>query len=154
MALTPEVDQPTPQVDQPAETTNGDSEADSQQHQTKESGIVVIPPQPVPAEVREYLFGEPNDTMVCVGQCVFPTLLYTGSTVSTISLAGLEFMEQAILHQIKGILHIECADGLNLPYLGYTQTAVKIPGIEEVEQEVVLLVVHQVQQGSATPAGY
>ena len=121
MELTPEVDQLTPQVDQPTETMNGDSEADSQQHQTKESGIVVIPPQPVPAEVREYLFGEPNDTMVCVGQCVFPTLLDTGSTVSTISLAGLEFMEQAILHQIEDILHIECADGLNLPYLGYTR---------------------------------
>ena len=111
----------------------------------------MIPPQPVPAEVREYLFGEPNDTMVCVGQCVFPTLLDTGSTVSTISLAGLEFMEQAILYQIEDILHIECADGLNLPYLGYTQTAVKIPGIEEVEQEVVLLVVPNTRFNKAVP---
>ena len=52
----------------------------------------------------------------------------TGSTVSTISL----------LHVI---LHIDCTDGLNLPYLGYTQTSVKLLGIEEVEQEVVLFVV-------------
>ena len=50
-------------------------------------------------------------------------------------------MEYATLHQIEDNLHIECADGVNPPYLGYTQTSVKIPGIEEVEWEVVILVV-------------
>ena len=60
-------------------------------------------------------------------------------------------MKQATLHHIENILHIECADGLNLPYLGYTQTSVRIPGIEEVEQEVVLLVVPNTRFNKAVP---
>ena len=96
------------------------------------------------------MFGDPNDTMVRIGQCVFPTLLDTGSTVSTISLAGLQFMENPTLHQITDFLHIECADGLNLPYLGYTQTTIRIPGID-VEEGVVLLVVPNTRYNKSVP---
>lgn len=45
------------------------------------------------------------------------------------------------LYPIKDILQIECADGEMLPYIGYTEADIMVPGLCDKGQGTILLVV-------------
>lgn len=58
-------------------------------------------------------------------------LLDTGSTISTVSQLYFEEHMQSPMMKIETLLDIECANGQQLPYLGYTETCFQIPGISQ-----------------------
>ena len=97
------------------------------------------------------LLGEPNEAMVSVGGKMFPALLDTGSTASTISQDGFDFLDEQVLNPIEDVLRIECADGQLLPYLGYIEVAVDVPGCEGETENVLLLVVPNTPYNTNVP---
>ena len=75
------------------------------------------------------LLGAPNEVTVIVDGTTTKGLLDTGSTVSTISES---FYRQNLsttpMESLTYLLNIECADGKQLPYLGYIETDLQLPG--------------------------
>ena len=73
------------------------------------------------------LLGCVNEVEVAIGNTATQTLLDTGSCVSLISES---FYKQHLsandILPVGSILNIECADGQNLPYLGYIETELSI----------------------------
>lgn len=71
-------------------------------------------------------------------------MLDTGATVSTISE---EFYRKQLhdveLHSIEDAIHIECADGQNMPYIGYVcanLTPLGIPTLDKLHDCLFLVV--------------
>lgn len=77
-------------------------------------------------------------------------LLDTGSTVSTVSQSFFNQYIQTPLMDITTLLDIECADGQQLPYLGYTETCIQIPGHHQ-EYPCILLVIPDSRYNKQVP---
>ena len=69
---------------------------------------------------EQTLIGKPNKITVAINNVQCKALLDMGATVSTICE---EFYKKQLygveLHSIEDAIHIECADGQSMPYLGY-----------------------------------
>jgi hypothetical protein len=66
------------------------------------------------------LLGSPNEVTMKVNGIAASALLDTGSTVSTVSESFyLQYLANQPIQTLNHILHIECADGEEMPYLGY-----------------------------------
>ena len=78
-------------------------------------------------QIPSDLMGDPNvaTVLICDQEC--QALLDTGSTVSTISKTFFDLFENAPLFSLDSVLHIECADGESLPYMGCTELVLGIP---------------------------
>lgn len=83
---------------------------------------------------------------------VASALLDTGSSVSTVSedffKTRLNHLE---LHDIGGLLTVECADGKPLPYLGFVKADLTVPQLTPTAQPCLLLVVPDTQYSKTTP---
>ena len=81
------------------------------------------------------LIGNATEVTIKIEEAECKALLDTGSTVSTINEAFYyDHLQHLALHPIKTILHIECADGNNLPYSGYIEGNITTqiePSLEE-----------------------
>ena len=80
-------------------------------------------------------------------------LLDTGATVSTISA---NFYDQNLshieIHPLDEVLHIECADGQNMPYLGYISVSIKSYGApHHVLEECLFLIVPNSNYNARVP---
>lgn len=80
-------------------------------------------------------------------------LLDTGATVSTISA---DFYDQYLshieIHPLDEVLHIECADGQNMPYSGYISVSIKPYGTpHHVLDECLLLIVPKSNYNARVP---
>ena len=100
------------------------------------------------------IFGEVNEANLEINNVSTRALLDTGSCVSILSKS---FYDQHLSHiEIKPldkILHIECADGNALPYLGYIEVCItKVEGIPELTSlACIFLVVPETNYNSETP---
>ena len=100
------------------------------------------------------IFGEVNEANLEINNVSTRALLDTGSCVSILSKS---FYDQHLSHiEIKPldkILHIECADGNALPYLGYIEVSItKVEGIPELTSlACIFLVVPETNYNSETP---
>ena len=66
------------------------------------------------------IFGEVNEANIEINHIRTTALLDTGSCVSIISKAFYdENFSQINIQPLNEIIHIECADGNTLPYVGY-----------------------------------
>ena len=83
--------------------------------------------------------GKPTETLVYIGGLLTPVLLDTGSTVTTISENYYREHLTTPLHKLETLLDIECADGQQLPYLGYTEIEIQLPGQEQKNQCITLV---------------
>ena len=85
----------------------------------------------------------PNEAELDINGIKTKALLDTGSCVSVISVSFVkENLPQATLQKIERILNIECADGSQLPYLGYIEADIKIPyGVSGSNEKRCLLLV-------------
>ena len=124
------------------ETTNIEGQIASVQVEGPKSDSVDNPPD---------LFGAPNETNINLNSNVYKSLLDTGSTVSTVSLKCHSQMKDSVLYPLADMLHIECADGQDLPYFGYTEAVLQIPGIEDSTRNVLLLVVPDAPYNAKVP---
>ena len=83
------------------------------------------------------LVGEANKSVVIVEA---RALLDSGSQLSAISLAWVKKLNLKP-QQLQSILHIEGSGGLNVPYLGYVETCLRIPEIKAFDNDILLLFV-------------
>ena len=99
------------------------------------------------------MFGKPTESEIILEGKRIPALLDTGSTVSTISeLYYKEHLESSIpLHTLDSILEIECAGGTDLPYSGYIEVNVKVPGDSNICSRHVMLVVPESRYNFQVP---
>jgi hypothetical protein len=66
------------------------------------------------------LLESPNEVTIKVNGITASALLDTGSTVSTVSESFyLQYLAKQSIQTLDRILHIECANGEEMPYLGY-----------------------------------
>ncbi|VDH97528.1 Hypothetical predicted protein [Mytilus galloprovincialis] len=76
----------------------------------------------------EGLLGSPNEVTVVINGFQAAALLDTGSTVSTVSQSfHRQYLADSPIQTLNQILNIECADGQNMPYLGYISAALQLP---------------------------
>lgn len=85
------------------------------------------------------LVGKPKETTVFLDSVECKSLLDTGSCISCI---GQSFYEEHLSHlpllPITDILNVECADGKQLPYLGYIKTTMTSSGIPQCAEQFCL----------------
>jgi hypothetical protein len=74
------------------------------------------------------LIGKPTETEIYIDGSLTSALLDTGSTVSTVSENYYREHISSPLHTLDTLLDIECADGLQLPSIGYTEIQFQLPG--------------------------
>ena len=75
------------------------------------------------------LVGEANETMVVVEDQEARALIDSGSQLSAISLAWVKKLKLEP-QQLQSILQIEGSGGLDVPYLDYVETCLRIPKIK------------------------
>lgn len=99
------------------------------------------------------LVGEVNETMININGKEVKSLLDTGSCVSTCSEQFYhDYFSDIELKPLKNLLKVECADGSELPYLGFIEVNILPIGIVDAhEQTCLLLVVPNTNFNSNTP---
>ena len=100
------------------------------------------------------LIGNPNEADVIVNGVFSHSLLDTRSCVSVVSKSFVEKNLSGIaIQDIGQILRIECADGKELPYMGYVEVDLEIPsGIPGFDpKNSVLLVIPDIPYSDKTP---
>ncbi|XP_053372981.1 uncharacterized protein LOC123532109 [Mercenaria mercenaria] len=100
------------------------------------------------------LFGSTNEANITINGHLTSSLLDTGSSCSLIAESFYKnHLTDIELQPLKEILHIECADGSKLPYLGYIQADINIPnGLPKSQDHTCLfLVVPDTNYSSRTP---
>ena len=90
-----------------------------------------------PSTDESTLIGTANEVSVEVNGVGVKALIDTGSTVSTISRSFCkEQFPDIEIKSLDTVIPIECADGQLLPYDGYVELHLKVPGIRNVSSAV------------------
>lgn len=97
------------------------------------------------------LVGSANEVEVKVEGLITTALLDTGSTVSSVSESFYDgYLTHLDIQPLEQLLHVECADGQPLPYLGYVEVNIVFSGLCG-EQCCLLLVVPRSNYNSQVP---
>ena len=94
--------------------------------------------------------GEVNESTVIVEDQEARALLDSGSPLSAISWAWVKKLNLKP-QQLQSILEIEGSGGLDVPYLGYVETHLKIPEIKAFDHDVLLLIMPDSVHTQHTP---
>ena len=100
------------------------------------------------------LYGTPTETNILLNGKEISALLDTGSTVSTISESyySKHLASTILLKSFDNILDIECAGGTPLPYKGYIEANIKMPGDTNTTCQHVMLFVPDSRYSQHIPA--
>ena len=93
--------------------------------------------------------GEVNETTVLVEGQEARALIDYGSQLSSISLAWVKKLN--LNPQLWSVLQIEGSRGLDVPYLGYVETCLRIPEVKAFDNDVLLLIVPDSAHTMHTP---
>ena len=96
------------------------------------------------------LVGEVNETTVIVEGQEARALIDSGSQLSVISLIWVKKLNLK-QQQLQSILQIEGSGGLEVPYLGYVETCLRIPKIKAFDNDILLLIVPDSVHTMCTP---
>ena len=96
------------------------------------------------------LVGEVNETTVMLEGQEARALIDSGSQLSAISLAWIKKLNLKP-QQLQFILQIESSGGLDVPYLGYVETHLRMPEIKAFDHDVLLLIVPDSAHTQHTP---
>lgn len=99
------------------------------------------------------MVGDANECEVILEDIACRALLDTGSTISTVSQKFYQSqLHNLPLHPIEDFLHIECAGGQSLQYMGYIEADVCVPELDMHEgKPLILLVVADTQYNAKVP---
>ena len=78
------------------------------------------------------------------------TLIDSGSQLSSISLGWVKKLKLN-LQQFHSVLQIEGSGGLEVPYLGYVETHLRVPEVKDFDTDVLLLTVPDSAHTTHTP---
>lgn len=104
---------------------------------TTVKGRTVVDDEPSPTKI-ETLVGETNEDDVIINDVCCKGLLDTGSTVSLIGYSFFKRLNLELL-PLQNIIHIECAGGETLKYIGYVEVEMSVPSIEGLEKMCVVI---------------
>ena len=96
------------------------------------------------------LVGEANESVVIVEGKEARTLLDSGFQLLAISLAWVKELNLKP-QQLQSILQIEGLGGLDVPYLGYVETCLRIPEIKAFDNDILLLIIPDSAHTHHTP---
>lgn len=92
--------------------------------------------RPQSRKIRGDLVGSASEVYIVLEGQTVKALLDTGSTVSTLSLTFYnQYLKHLPLQSITNLIHIECADGQPLPYIGYIEASVEGKGVPTRREE-------------------
>ena len=96
------------------------------------------------------LIGEPNETSVIIENTKVKGLVDSGAQVSSIldrfvKLLGLRVMK------LESLLELEPTGGGSVPYNGYVELQMRIPGIETFDLDVLMLVIPESEYSKRVP---
>ena len=86
------------------------------------------------------LIGEANEATVKLENQKFKALIDSGSMVSQITLSLAKWLQLKI-HQLKTLIPMEGAGGVEVHYIGYIEACLKIPEVSAFEEDCLFLVV-------------
>ena len=93
-----------------------------------ETNDVPVPPNPQ-SEVLGRLIGDPNECVARVENQRCKCLLDTGSQVTTLSYNFYkQYLPRVKLNDIENLVRVEAANGTTIPYLGYIEAELHLPG--------------------------
>ena len=96
------------------------------------------------------LIGEPSENKVKLEGQKFNALVDSGSMVSQITIALAKALQLEI-KQLKTLIPMEGAGGINVPYLGYVEATLDIPEVEAFNEDCLFLVVSDHTYGKRVP---
>ena len=96
------------------------------------------------------LIGEANEATVKLENQKFEALIDSGSMVSQITLSLAKHLQLKI-HQLKTLIPMEGAGGVEVPYIGYVEACLKIPEVSAFEENCLFLVVPDHRYGYRVP---
>ena len=96
------------------------------------------------------MWGEANESIVILEGQEARALLDSGSQLSTISFKWVKKLKLKP-QQLQSILQTDGSGGLEVPYLGYVEVHLKIPGIKACDLDVLLLIVPDSAHTQYTP---
>lgn len=105
-------------------------------------------------EISPHMVGEVNEAAILLNGHDTTALLDTGSCVSIVAETFYrEHLGNTELKPLQDILHVECADGQSLPYLGYIEVELSVPeGVSGLRpKDCLLLVTPDTRYSAKTP---
>ena len=85
------------------------------------------------------LIGPRNEVEVIVNDEQVIALVDSGAQISTVSMAFVECHGLPIW-QLQQLLDFEGFRGVDVPYIGYTQLRLKIPGIKDYDRDILVFI--------------
>ena len=96
------------------------------------------------------LIGEANESKILIENREHKALIDSGTQVSSISKTTVEKLGLKI-QNLQTLLGLEGAHRGEVPYLGYTELQLQIPGVSGLMQDVLMLVVLDMNYNSVVP---
>ena len=96
------------------------------------------------------LIGEANEATVKLENQKFKALIDSGSMVSQITLSLAKRLQLKI-QQLKTLILMEGAGGIEVPYIGYIEACLKIPEVSAIKEDCLFLVVPDHRYGYRVP---
>ena len=96
------------------------------------------------------LIGEPNEAIVKIEGQKFDSLIDSGAQISQLT----ESLGKALdlkIWNLKEILPLEGAAGIKVPYLGYVEARLEIPGVDAFNEDCLFLVMPDHDYGHRVP---
>ena len=85
------------------------------------------------------LIGEPNKAIVKIEGQKFDSLIDSGAQISQLTESLVKALDLKI-RNLKEILPLEGAAGVKVPYLGYVEARLEIPGVDAFNEDCLFLV--------------
>ena len=96
------------------------------------------------------LIGEPNEAIVKIEGQKFDSLIDSGAQISQLTESLVKALDLKI-QNLKEILPLEGAAGIKVPYLGYVEAQLEIPGVDAFNEDCLFLVMPDHEYGHRVP---
>ena len=99
------------------------------------------------------LRGPANEATVIVEGQKFPALIDSGAQLSTMSEALVQALKLPI-HKLNTLIEAEVSGGSTVPYIGYVEARLQIPGIAAMNKDSLFMVSNNSPYMNTDPIGY
>ena len=96
------------------------------------------------------LIGEPSKAIVKIEGQKFDSLIDSGAQISQLMESLVKALDLKI-RNLKEILPLEGAAGIKVPYLGYVEAPLEIPGVDAFNEDCLFLVMPDHKYGHRVP---
>ena len=96
------------------------------------------------------LIGEPNEAIIKIEGQKFDSLIDSGAQISQLTESLVKALDLKI-RNLKEILPLEGAAGVKVPYLGYVEARLEIPGVDAFNEDCLFLVMPDHEYGQRVP---